>query len=80
MPFIYVGKMSSSCEEDMNDEEVWELINKTILRRKRTIRTRPNHFHIFDDVDFYARFRMSKKSAYSVLELIGPNIKNPKTW
>ena len=73
--------MNSSCdEEDISDEECWELLDITILRRRRIIRPRPNHFNIFNDAEFYKRFRMSKRSAYTVLELIAPFIKNPTNW
>lgn len=70
----------SSDDEDYSDSEVYANLNKTIVRKPRTIRTRPNHFYLYDDGEFLKRFRLTKLSAYNVLELIGPHIKNPTNW
>lgn len=70
----------SSDEEDISDEEITAILNAETLRKPRTIRLRPNHFHVFGDSEFYERFRMSKRSAYSILDLIGQHIKNPTNW
>lgn len=70
----------SSDESDYSDAEVSEILTITILRRKRVISTHPNHFNIFDEKDFFERFRLTKASAYSVLELIGEHIRHPTNW
>lgn len=67
----------SSDDEDFSDCETYTNLNKTILRKLRTIRTRPNHFHIYTEKEFIQRLRLTKIPAYRVLELIGPHIKNP---
>lgn len=41
-----------------------------IHRRPRKIKRRPSYFDEFDDKDFHARFRLSKKSVIEVLEEI----------
>lgn len=70
----------SSEDEDFSDSEIFKNLNKTIIRRSKTIRTRPNHFNLYNDGEFRERFRLSKYSAYNVLELIGPHIKNSTNW
>lgn len=70
----------SSDDEDFSDSESYEILNKTIVRKPRTVNTRPNHFHLYTDKEFVQRFRLTKLSAYRVLELIGPHIKNPTNW
>lgn len=54
----------SSDDEDFSDCEVYENLNKTLIRKPRLIRTRQNHFHLYDDGEFIQR----------VLELIGSHI------
>lgn len=67
-----------SDQEDISDEEI--TIMKTTFRRQRTIRNRPNHFNEWDDNDFITRFRLSKASAYSVLDLIASHITHKTDW
>ena len=70
----------SSGDEDLSDFEIYQNLNKTIKWKLRTIRTQPNHFNLHNDTEFIQRFRLSKKSVYNVLELIGPHIKNSTNW
>lgn len=65
MAFAHV--LSSS-----DDEDFANIVN----RRPNNIR-RPAHFYEFDDVDFHARFRLSKECVTEVLELIKPEISHP---
>lgn len=46
-------------------------------RRPRFIRERQDHFRDLDDVDFQRRFRLSKRNALAVLELIDHNLEYP---
>ena len=69
----------SSDDEDYSDSEIYANLNIIIIRKPRTIRTRPNDFHLYNDLEFYQRFRLSKQSAYMVLQLIGSHITNPTT-
>lgn len=68
-----------SDQEDISDEELHENV-LVFQRRPKTIRPRPNHFNIWEDDEFYNRFRLSKNSANMLLELIGPNIQHPTNW
>lgn len=45
--------------------------------RPRFIRERLDHFRDLDDVDFVRRFRLSKRCALMVLELIEPRLEYP---
>lgn len=55
------------CSED---EDFMEIIN----RRPKNIRRRPSYFEEFDDIDFHARFRLSKESVTAVLTEIEQEI------
>jgi hypothetical protein len=66
MAFAHV--LSSSDDEDFVD-----IIN----RRLNNVRRRPAYFNEFDDVDFHARFRLSKECTTEVLEAIEPEILHP---
>jgi len=56
MAFAYV--LSSSDDEGFVD---------IIHRRPNNVRRRPVHFDEFDDVDFHARFRLSKECITEVM-------------
>lgn len=61
-----------------SDEEYYNIIVR--VHRERHIRPRVDHFSIWDDMEFYKRFRMSKQSAHMVLEQIRHKIQNPTNW
>lgn len=56
-------------EDDDDVEEIFEVID---LNRglNRKIYTRREYFEIFDDDDFFKRFRLTKPTTYELLELI----------
>jgi len=66
MAFAHV--LSSS-----DDEDFANIIN----RRPKNVRRQPAHFDEFDDMDFHARFRLSKGSTVEVLEAIEHEISHP---
>ena len=70
----------SSADEDFCDFEIFENLSLIIVRKPREIRTRPNHFNIYNDSEFVERFRLSKHCAYIILELIGPHMKKRTKW
>lgn len=70
----------SSDLEDISDQEMCEEFCYEVIRKQSTIMTRTNHFNLLGDNEFYVRFRLTKASAYAVLELIGPHIKNKTNW
>lgn len=47
------------------------------VRRPKTIRYRRNHYEEWDEVDFFARFRLSKRCVANVLEQIEETITYP---
>ncbi|CAH2094789.1 unnamed protein product [Euphydryas editha] len=49
-------------------------------RRNRVIRPRPNYFDILDDVDFRARFRLTKRTVANILSLIESDIKTTSNY
>lgn len=53
-----------------DDEDFVQIIN----RRPRIIRRRPSYFEEFDDIDFHARFRLTKESVTTVLREIEEEI------
>lgn len=57
--------LSSSEDEDFEN---------VIYRRPKIIRQRPSYLEEFDDVDFHARFRLSKDSVITVLAEIEQEI------
>lgn len=69
---------SESYIEDISDEE--NLILVANVRREKRIQFRTNHFNYWDDIEFFDRFRMSKNSAYIVLEQIRSQIENATKW
>lgn len=56
-----------------DDEDFANIVN----RRPKNVRRRPAHFYEFDDIDFHARFRLSKECITEVLEAIEPEISHP---
>lgn len=70
----------SSDDEDIFDAEIVDFLEHKIRKPPKYLRERPNHFHLLGDKDFYQRFRLTKESAYCVLELIAPLIKRPTNW
>lgn len=61
--------MESDCD--------YEIIAKVIVeRRPRIMRERRNFFTFYDEEDFRCRFRISKKAAWTILELIRHKIKH----
>lgn len=69
---------SESDFEDISDEENFAIIAR--VRREKRVRWRTDHFNYWDDIDFFDRFRMSKHSAYIVLEQIRSKIENKTRW
>jgi hypothetical protein len=43
-------------------------------------RTRKDHFHYWDDQEFYNRYRIFKESVIMLLEQIDGNIRNATNW
>lgn len=46
-------------------------------RRRRIIRPRPNDFEVWDEKDFFQRFRLSKRAVGNILEEIEDTIRFP---
>ncbi|XP_071579480.1 putative nuclease HARBI1 [Temnothorax nylanderi] len=57
----------------LDDEGFADMVN----RRPNNVRRQPAYFYEFDDVDFHARFRLSKECVTEVLEAIEPEISHP---
>ena len=70
----------SERDSDESDEDLQEIWNVFIMRRKKTIRTRPNYFVDYDDIEFRSRFRVNKDTARHVLNLIRPHIEKKTHW
>jgi len=86
---LYIGKYSQDSLKSHNqfiynmafaqilsssdDEGFADVIN----RRPCNIRRRLDYFNELDDVDFHARFRLSKECVTEVLEAIEPEISHP---
>ena len=51
------------------DEKI-ENLNNVVHVRSRVFRERRNYFGEYDETDFVRRFRLSKKSALDVLQII----------
>lgn len=49
-------------------------------RRPKIIRNRPNYFDLWDDHDFFVRFRLRKNTVRHVLASIRGMIENPTDW
>ncbi|KAB0805305.1 hypothetical protein PPYR_02275 [Photinus pyralis] len=67
MNVLDTSSSSSSSEEE-------ELI---MLRRPKIYRERKNHFQNYDDLDFFDRFRLTKRTVVSILNQIEPQIALP---
>lgn len=53
-------------EDDIGDEGMQLILPRMQHRRRpRIFRMRSNHFHVWNDREFYERFRLSKESASS---------------
>lgn len=59
-----------SDQEDISDSEYDNFV--VHVRREKNIRHRVNHFHRWDEVDFFTRFRMSKHSAFFLFDISDP--------
>lgn len=58
-----------------DDEDFLELVEIEVFpRRPRQLRQRPNHFDIWNDEEFRARFRLSKNTVSLVVDEIRNNI------
>lgn len=62
-------------DDDEDITNYTSLINKS--RRFKRINERIDHFNKWDDIDFFARFRLSKLSIKYVLKLITEEIASP---
>ena len=67
----------SSDEEDMYDAEISEFLRFKMKKKPSHITLRLNYFNLLGDREFHERFRLTKASAYCVLNLIAPHIKRP---
>lgn len=69
--------VSSSNSDSSSEEEIDFLIcmNQNVnLRRPYLLRTRIDHLNKWDDLDFIARFRLSKRTFKFVLEMVQQEI------
>lgn len=57
-----------------------EAFENVIYRRPKIIRRWPSYLEEFDDVDFHARFRLSKESVIAVLAEIEHEISHKTEW
>ena len=64
----------------LNDDSSDEEYEQACVRRPKVIRSRPNHFHRWDDEDSRRRFRMTKNTANIVLRQIKSRIKHSTNW
>ena len=65
---------SSTFSEDSDDEQVINFIERLGRQRKvPRFQLRIDHFHYWDDGEFYCRFRLSKETAHSVPQNIRNN-------
>lgn len=62
---------------DDDDDEEMEILANVLYRRPYTVRQRPNHLEFWDDTDFKARFRLSKRSVQYILANIEHLIRLP---
>ena len=66
-------------DSDESDEDYEAITNMFINRRPRIFRERKNFFTYHDDVDFWYRFRLTKRAAWSILEMIRDKIAHKTT-
>lgn len=57
---------SSSSEEEL-----------VFVRRRKIYRDRQNYYELYDDLDFFCRFRLTKPTVMQVLGEIEPQIRLP---
>lgn len=62
-------------DEDDNILRYIRHINKR--RKDRVVRPRPNHFAIWDEKEFIARFRLSKETVHMIIQKIENTIRSP---
>ncbi|KAF6207350.1 hypothetical protein GE061_018591 [Apolygus lucorum] len=60
---------SSSSSSSESDEDFQQLL-EVVVPRRRIVRERVDHFNIWDDTDFFARFRLTKEGISVILDLI----------
>lgn len=63
-----------------SNEETTETTEGCRRHRPRVYKNRSDHFLEWDDIDFYHRFRLSKRVINCVLDLIKGDIKSPTDW
>jgi len=66
-----------NCDESDEDNEA--IFNLLINRRPRVFRERKNFFNFYDDADFRCRFRLSKRAAWTIFEIIRDKIAHKTT-
>ena len=66
-------------ESDESNEDYEVIMNAVINRRPRIFRERKNFFNYFDDADFRRRFRLTKRAAWTILEIIRHKIAHKTT-
>lgn len=71
---------SSSDEEDIDDLNFVTFLCQPRRHKARVYKNRSDHFLEWDDMDFYHRFRLSKRVINCVLDLIKDDIKSPTDW
>ncbi|KAF6209472.1 hypothetical protein GE061_015219 [Apolygus lucorum] len=64
--FSIFSSSSSSSESDEDFQQPLEVV----VPRRRIERERVDHFNIWDDTDFFARFRLTKEGISVILDLI----------
>lgn len=47
------------------------------IRRQRVVRRRPNHFEIWDNKEFFQRFRLSARTIENILEELDDVLRYP---
>ncbi|XP_031328994.1 putative nuclease HARBI1 [Photinus pyralis] len=62
---------------DIHHDDDLDVINVIIFGIPRQVYNRSDYFHSFDDLTFFQRFRITKPTAISILELIEPHIEYP---
>lgn len=60
-------------DED-NDEEFDEII--VVIRKRYTVRLRPDLFNEYDNIEFFKRFRFRKNTVQMILTLIEERIRS----
>jgi hypothetical protein len=59
-------------ETDSDDEILGELFLR--MRKERKVRRRPDHFHEYDECEFFVRFRLTKDTVLRILDLINDQL------